>query len=140
MRVRIADFDPCPQITAATRHYLDVESIERFNLLNAYFNFDSGCATFHTIPVDKLGWGPIGGRPDKSEFMFLNGQPVCVWAVAEYLHGTFVKNGENVRRVNVLIRPLLDGDFKTAIQIQNGMAHPRRRELLTLIFLVAVLT
>ncbi|KAJ3557013.1 hypothetical protein NM688_g1704 [Phlebia brevispora] len=68
------------KVSTATRSYFSDAVCVRFNAVNSHLNLRSGCATLSTVPIDRLGWGPVGyGHNDRSHIMFLNDGPLSLW-------------------------------------------------------------
>lgn len=118
-------------ITVATRSYFEEDLARRLQKLNQYLNLSTGCATLATVPLDKLKWGPVGNsRPDRSEFLELNGNRLMLWAIAEVVVPNFKAHGNNLRKPQLLFRPLLDDDFACAQTLLNQYSRPTRGILL----------
>lgn len=114
-------------INPETRSYFTQGLCDRLNKLNGYINLDTRCVTLHTLPLEQVGWGPVGhGRADKSGALCIKSQPLMMWVIAEIIRPTFRRRGQNLRKGGVLFKPLLESDSSRASILMNKRCLPQK--------------
>ena len=108
-----------------TRAYFSEELVVRLNAVNRYINMTAGRATLHTLPFNKLGWGPVTSSwPDKSEFLFMDGHRLTLMMLVKLKYCDFVRDGMVQRRPKVFVCPLLAGDMARAVRLMHNYSRP----------------
>ncbi|GJE91874.1 hypothetical protein PsYK624_080250 [Phanerochaete sordida] len=117
-------------ITLDTRDYFTPRLVERLNSLCYYVNPETTCYSLRTLPIIDLAWGQTGtGRSDASEYLCKDDKPVTLWIVGEIVAPNFAKDGVPRRKAGVLIRPLLEEDFRKAVAVMNSYSLPKSDDL-----------
>lgn len=99
--------------------------MDRLNAINGYIHLATGTVSLRTIPYASTRWGPVGvGRADKSDSLCINGEPICIRAIAEVVFPNFFKRGVPLRKAGLLFRPLLADDFNMASRILRQKSMP----------------
>lgn len=81
--------------------------------------------SLHTLPVDKTHWGPVrNGTQDQSKILYVNGQALTVWAIAELQYADLKDRGNWRRRPRIKFKPLLKEDAEVAQKLYAGKACP----------------